>query len=128
MTELRFQSVHATTAAGTGKCYQPGDGGLAHLTRDDCTDCAYGSVGLELVHNREPPVLVSAQQTYTVEPGGRVTLDFTDSSDPEGVLGDGSAHNGVRFTYQLANGAGRIEPTPGYDGVDDFGPSANIYT
>ena len=105
-----------------GKCYQPGDGGPAHLTRDDCTDCAYGSVGLELVHNREPPVLVSAQQTYTVEPGGRVTLDFTDSSDPEGVLGDGSAHNGVRFTYQLANGAGRIEPTPGYDGVDDFGP------
>ena len=94
-----------------------GDGGPAHLTRDDCTDCAYGSVGLELVHNREPPVLVSAQQTYTVEPGGRVTLDFTDSSDPEGVLGDGSAHNGVRFTYQLANGAGRIEPTPGYDGV-----------
>ncbi len=105
-----------------GKCYQPGDGGPAHLTHADCSDCAFGSVGLELVHNREPPTIESAQQIYEVEPAEQIQLDFSDSVDPEGVLGDGSAHNGVRFTYRLPDGGGRIEPTPGYADPDDFGP------
>ena len=105
-----------------GKCYQPGDGGPPHLTRADCTDCAYGSVGLELVVNAAPPEIRSAEDVYTVTPGESVQLDFSRSSDPEGVLGDGSAVNGVRFTYRLTQGGGRIEPTEGFQNANDLGP------
>ena len=80
------------------------------------------SVGLELVNNIEPPVIESVSDVYEAVPGQPVRLDFSGTTDPEGVLGDGSAHNGVRFTYQFPADAGRMEPTEGFRGGNDFGP------
>jgi hypothetical protein len=107
-----------------GKCYQPGDGGPPELTRGDCTECAYGSVGLSVVENVDPPVidLGGNDGVYEVTPGVPLQLDFSGTRDPEGVLGNLTQDGGVRFSYEL-QGAGRIAPTPGYEGGDgNWGP------
>ena len=100
-----------------GECFDGPD--------QDCSMCAYGSAAIELVINREPPIIDVGTcdanhencDPYVAIGFGGVPIDLSNTVDPEGVLG-------LRFDYELVEGRGRIELDPAYRGNDEnMGPT-----
>ena len=101
-----------------GECY---DG----VTRADCSECTFGSASVQIVINREPPLIDVGTcdrpggdcEPYVVDDFDGVFVDLSGTIDPEGVLG-------LRFQYELVEGRGQIVlPEQWRNNAENMGPS-----
>ena len=62
---------------------------------------------------------------YEVAAGESITLDLSNSSDPEGVLGTALETNGIYYRYEVIGEGAYILPTKGYEGRANGNPNSN---
>ena len=62
---------------------------------------------------------------YEVAAGESITLDLSNSSDPEGVLGTALETNGIYYRYEVIGEGAYILPTTGYEGRANGNPNSN---